>query len=190
MARPKGFEPLTPRFVVWCSIQLSYGRPYVVVPSLMNGSRVAWSEWQDLNLRPARPERGRVPTAVSLRRTVRQRKGFLSSSLITSFRLSLRAHVGSMFGRFDLCPTAPVARSRPRLGRVQPAASSRIRSRRMRASAIAIGVGGSPAKPRYSQMTPTRRRSGRGCARSTHPCPGGISARRQPSPSARGTCRS
>ena len=26
MARPKGFEPPTPRFVVWCSIQLSYGR--------------------------------------------------------------------------------------------------------------------------------------------------------------------
>ena len=26
MARPKGFEPLTPRFEVWCSIQLSYGR--------------------------------------------------------------------------------------------------------------------------------------------------------------------
>ena len=25
MAHPKGFEPLTPRFVVWCSIQLSYG---------------------------------------------------------------------------------------------------------------------------------------------------------------------
>ena len=23
LARPKGFEPLTPRFVVWCAIQLS-----------------------------------------------------------------------------------------------------------------------------------------------------------------------
>ena len=26
VARPEGFEPPTPRFVVWCSIQLSYGR--------------------------------------------------------------------------------------------------------------------------------------------------------------------
>ena len=26
MARRKGFEPLTPRFEVWCSIQLSYER--------------------------------------------------------------------------------------------------------------------------------------------------------------------
>ena len=26
LVRPNGFEPLTPRFVVWCSIQLSYGR--------------------------------------------------------------------------------------------------------------------------------------------------------------------
>ena len=26
LARPEGFEPPAPRFVVWCSIQLSYGR--------------------------------------------------------------------------------------------------------------------------------------------------------------------
>ena len=26
LARPKRFELLTPKFVVWCSIQLSYGR--------------------------------------------------------------------------------------------------------------------------------------------------------------------
>ncbi len=26
MARRKGFEPLTPKFEVWCSIQLSYRR--------------------------------------------------------------------------------------------------------------------------------------------------------------------
>ena len=26
LARPRRFELLTPRFVVWCSIQLSYGR--------------------------------------------------------------------------------------------------------------------------------------------------------------------
>ncbi len=30
MARPKRFELLTPRFVVWCSIQLSYGRAVVM----------------------------------------------------------------------------------------------------------------------------------------------------------------
>ena len=30
VARPKRFELLTPKFVVWCSIQLSYGR---VLPS-------------------------------------------------------------------------------------------------------------------------------------------------------------
>jgi hypothetical protein len=28
VARPKRFELLTPRFVVWCSIQLSYGRAF------------------------------------------------------------------------------------------------------------------------------------------------------------------
>lgn len=34
VARPKGFEPLTPRFVVWCSIQLSYGRVFTRVAGL------------------------------------------------------------------------------------------------------------------------------------------------------------
>src|SRR5437763_7289472 len=29
MARPERFERPTPRFVVWCSIQLSYGRVFV-----------------------------------------------------------------------------------------------------------------------------------------------------------------
>ena len=28
VARPKRFELLTPKFVVWCSIQLSYGRVF------------------------------------------------------------------------------------------------------------------------------------------------------------------
>ena len=28
VARRKGFEPLTPRFEVWCSIQLSYERKF------------------------------------------------------------------------------------------------------------------------------------------------------------------
>jgi hypothetical protein len=32
MARPKRFELLTPRFVVWCSIQLSYGRLSIASP--------------------------------------------------------------------------------------------------------------------------------------------------------------
>jgi hypothetical protein len=37
MARPKGFEPLTPRFVVWCSIQLSYGRLFRHSPGGLDG---------------------------------------------------------------------------------------------------------------------------------------------------------
>jgi hypothetical protein len=31
LARPEGFEPPTPRSVVWCSVQLSYGRRYVEI---------------------------------------------------------------------------------------------------------------------------------------------------------------
>ncbi len=43
MARPKRFELLTPRFVVWCSIQLSYGRAETVqdsfrMPDMLSGS--------------------------------------------------------------------------------------------------------------------------------------------------------
>jgi hypothetical protein len=30
LARPERFELPTPRFVVWCSIQLSYGRAFVL----------------------------------------------------------------------------------------------------------------------------------------------------------------
>ena len=43
LARPKGFEPLTPRFVVWCSIQLSYGRAWRAP------HRQAPESWQSLN---------------------------------------------------------------------------------------------------------------------------------------------
>ncbi len=32
MARPEGLEPATPRFVVWYSIQLSYGRTIMELP--------------------------------------------------------------------------------------------------------------------------------------------------------------
>ncbi len=43
MARPKRFELLTPKFVVWCSIQLSYGR---TVPANGSGLRTsADREW-------------------------------------------------------------------------------------------------------------------------------------------------
>src|SRR5437763_8478220 len=37
MARPRGVEPLTPRSVVWCSIQLSYGRLCLAAASLAGG---------------------------------------------------------------------------------------------------------------------------------------------------------
>ncbi len=40
MARPKRFELLTPRFVVWCSIQLSYGRTAVDTAPVTSHRRV------------------------------------------------------------------------------------------------------------------------------------------------------
>ena len=52
MARPERFELPTPRFVVWCSIQLSYGRiPVGHQPGSRNG-RIAigsvprWQAWR------------------------------------------------------------------------------------------------------------------------------------------------
>ena len=39
MARPKRFELLTPRFVVWCSIQLSYGRVVRIAPEFWRDAR-------------------------------------------------------------------------------------------------------------------------------------------------------
>ena len=39
VARPKRFELLTPRFVVWCSIQLSYGRVLPVMAEPSTGIR-------------------------------------------------------------------------------------------------------------------------------------------------------
>jgi hypothetical protein len=58
LARPKRFELLTPRFVVWCSIQLSYGR-------VNDFSRLAHSRWcrrrcsGSLTPRPPRQPGGR-----------------------------------------------------------------------------------------------------------------------------------
>ena len=40
MAHPKRFELLTPRFVVWCSIQLSYGCAGPERPAFAGGSPV------------------------------------------------------------------------------------------------------------------------------------------------------
>src|SRR6201985_1106371 len=37
LARPKRFELLTPRFVVWCSIQLSYGRVWIAENRRLRG---------------------------------------------------------------------------------------------------------------------------------------------------------
>src|SRR6185437_11126320 len=42
MARRKGFEPLTPRFEVWCSIQLSYRRRPLLYYEF--GIRRLWKE--------------------------------------------------------------------------------------------------------------------------------------------------
>ncbi len=42
MARPEGFEPTTPRFVVWCSIQLSYGREAGGIAARFDACKASW----------------------------------------------------------------------------------------------------------------------------------------------------
>ena len=64
MARPKGFEPLTPRFVVWCSIQLSYGRkPRGAETRQGRGGRQALSPGRPMPRCRNRPPRAQVPEA-------------------------------------------------------------------------------------------------------------------------------
>jgi hypothetical protein len=49
MARPEGFEPPTPKFVAWCSIQLSYGRA-VQERNCANPDRLGQSRVDDTRL--------------------------------------------------------------------------------------------------------------------------------------------
>jgi hypothetical protein len=61
LARPKRFELLTPRFVVWCSIQLSYGRLSILIDDgilEVNSGGLAWSC-------PGQPVRKSAPMAVA-----------------------------------------------------------------------------------------------------------------------------
>ena len=50
MARPGGLEPTTPRFVVWYSIQLSYGRNTACTALLIYAllSHLSIGKWEDL----------------------------------------------------------------------------------------------------------------------------------------------
>ena len=64
VARPEGFEPPTPKFVAWCSIQLSYGRRSGIMqnrllcvngnfpsPRRLFGFRRKWRRLRDSNPR-------------------------------------------------------------------------------------------------------------------------------------------
>ena len=67
MARPERFERPTPRFVVWCSIQLSYGRVFRVTLGL-NGPLHQKSNRKVAKERfsyPLRPELARSGTEAS-----------------------------------------------------------------------------------------------------------------------------
>jgi hypothetical protein len=58
LARPKGFEPLTSAFggSARQAPGVRFRSPYQAPQSIFAWEN--WSEWQDLNLRPPRPERG------------------------------------------------------------------------------------------------------------------------------------
>src|SRR5437868_9535381 len=65
LARPRGFEPLTPRSVVWCSIQLSYGRPQAAIWAGRTRGRnysqplaMARSPWQCIDAKAACRSKG------------------------------------------------------------------------------------------------------------------------------------
>ena len=56
LARPEGFEPPTPKFVAWCSIQLSYGRVaqkrnYEATLDVRQSFRCNWRRLRDSNPR-------------------------------------------------------------------------------------------------------------------------------------------
>ena len=69
MARPKRFELLTPRFVVWCSIQLSYGRVFArhIGPSQPGCIREEFGSFAKERFSyPLRPELASAGTRVRL----------------------------------------------------------------------------------------------------------------------------
>ena len=49
MARPEGFEPPTPKFVAWCSIQLSYGRK-ITAAFQFNFAATGCFRWKNLTI--------------------------------------------------------------------------------------------------------------------------------------------
>ena len=53
LARPEGFEPPTPRFVVWCSIQLSYGRVLRIARECPQSEQSRRERASSYRLRPA-----------------------------------------------------------------------------------------------------------------------------------------
>src|ERR1035441_1722463 len=77
MARPKRFELLTPRFVVWCSIQLSYGRVTEMlvraVSHVVNSTATAASRQNSRNLAAAKLKRKSQRRAHSSHRRVKRR---------------------------------------------------------------------------------------------------------------------